>query len=89
MLAHPLDDSTCGVLRGPASETAAGLPPGDGERWLRVFGPLAEHVETTANDLLGPLLRWPDHPLHLARFGLRAVSPRASSSGWPPTSCTT
>ncbi|MEU3648180.1 NAD(P)/FAD-dependent oxidoreductase [Lentzea sp. NPDC034063] len=77
MLAHPLDDGTCAVLRGSAEETAAGLPAGDGERWLQVFGPLAAHVETTAGDLLGPLTRWPSHPLRLAQFGLRAVPPAA------------
>ena len=75
MLAHPLDDGACAVLRGSAEETAAGLPAGNGERWLHVFGPLAAHLETTAGDLLGPLVRWPSHPLHLALFGLRAVPP--------------
>lgn len=82
MLAHPLDDGTSAVLRGTAEETASGLPAGDGERWLRAFGPLAAHVETTADDLLGPLLRWPSHPVHLARFGLRAVPPAALMRRW-------
>lgn len=55
MLAHPLDDGRCAVLRGSAKETAAGLAAGDGEWWSQVFGPLAAQVDTTAGDLLGPL----------------------------------
>ncbi|HUQ56998.1 NAD(P)/FAD-dependent oxidoreductase [Lentzea sp.] len=82
MLAHPLDDGTCAVLRRSVEETAAGLPGGDGKRWARVFGPLAAHVDATAEDLLGPLLRWPAHPVHLARFGLRAVPPAALMRRW-------
>ncbi|GHH43775.1 phytoene desaturase family protein [Lentzea cavernae] len=77
MLAHPLDDGTCGVLRRSVDETAAGLPAGDGQRWRQAYGPLAANLEATASDLLGPLLRWPSHPVHTARFGLRAVPPAA------------
>ncbi|MCG8926097.1 NAD(P)/FAD-dependent oxidoreductase [Lentzea sp. CC55] len=82
MLAHPLDDGTAAVMRGTAEETAAGLPGEDGARWLKAFGPLAAHVESTADDLLGPLLRWPSHPVHLARFGLRAAPPAALMRRW-------
>nr|WP_042185394.1 NAD(P)/FAD-dependent oxidoreductase [Kibdelosporangium sp. MJ126-NF4] len=75
LLAHPLDDGECGVLRRSVEETASGFTRADGRRWQQVFGALAQNIDTTAHDLLGPFTRWPGHPVRLAQFGLRAAPP--------------
>lgn len=73
-LAHPLDDGTAGVLVRDLDETCRGLGV-DGRAWRGVFGPLVRHFDALADDILGPILRWPDHPVQMARFGLRAGLP--------------
>jgi phytoene dehydrogenase-like protein len=73
-LAHPLDDGSAGVMVRSLEETCAGLGA-DGKAWRGVFGPLTRGFDDLAQDVLGPVLRWPDHPLRMARFGLRAVLP--------------
>ncbi|MHA6803770.1 phytoene desaturase family protein [Salinifilum ghardaiensis] len=78
--AHPLDDGTAGVLHRSVAETAAGLGA-DGARWSRMFAGPAGEYEALAEDVLGPLLRVPHHPLRLARFGARAVLPASVLAG--------
>jgi phytoene dehydrogenase-like protein len=73
-LAHPLDDGPAGVLKRALSETAIGLGP-DGRRWVQTFQPLADRLDDLVDDVLGPIVRWPDHPLLMASFGLRAGLP--------------
>jgi len=74
-LAHPLDDGSAGVLRRSTGATALELGPVDGPRWEQVFGPLAEAIEVLNDDVMRPLLHVPEHPIRLARFGLRAALP--------------
>jgi phytoene dehydrogenase-like protein len=71
---HPLDGGTAGVLHRSVTETAAGLGA-DGRRWLRLFAGPASSYDTLSDDILGPLLRIPRHPVRLARFGIRALAP--------------
>ncbi|MGV9564130.1 phytoene desaturase family protein [Streptomyces sp. NPDC003480] len=71
---HPLDDGTAGVLYRSAAETAAHLGP-DGWRWRALFEAPAERYEALSEDILGPLLRLPRHPLRLARFGAPTLLP--------------
>jgi phytoene dehydrogenase-like protein len=71
---HPLDDGTAGVLRRSVTDTAAGLGA-DGRRWARLFTRPVEGYDRLTDDILGPLLRFPHHPLRLARFGLPALAP--------------
>ncbi|MGW8762711.1 phytoene desaturase family protein [Streptomyces sp. NPDC055815] len=71
---HPLDDGTAGVLLRSVDETAAGLGP-DGPRYRALMGSPVRHWDTLAEDVMGPLLRIPAHPLLLARFGLPTVLP--------------
>ena len=73
-LAHPLDDGTAGVMVRDLDETCRGLGA-DGKAWRGVFGPLTEGFTGLADDVLGPVLRWPGHPVRMARFGLRAGLP--------------
>ncbi|MBB1153013.1 phytoene desaturase family protein [Amycolatopsis dendrobii] len=71
---HPLDDGTAGVLRHSVSGTAAGLGP-DERRWSALFSSPAQNYDALSEDILGPLLRVPKHPLLLGRFGLPTVVP--------------
>ncbi len=71
---HPLDDGTAGVLYRSVQATADGLGV-DGRRWQRLFDWPSANFDTLADDIMGPLLRWPHHPLALARFGAPTVLP--------------
>lgn len=69
-LAHPLDDGTAPAMQRSLAATAAGLGE-DGPTWRRLFG--ADFIE----ELMGPVLHVPRHPLKLARFGIPAAVPAA------------
>ena len=71
-LAHPLDDGRAVLHHRSLEETARGLGP-DGDAWRGLFGPLVDDWPRLEEDVLGPLLHWPRHPVALARFGLSAI----------------
>ncbi len=71
---HPLDDGSAGVLHRSVEQTAAGLGR-DGARWRLAFGYSGAQFDTLSEDIMGPLLRLPHHPLKLARFGAPTVLP--------------
>ncbi|MGW4562738.1 phytoene desaturase family protein [Streptomyces sp. NPDC004561] len=73
---HPLDDGTAGVLLRSVTETARGLGV-DGGRYRALLEPSVRHWDALAGDVMGPLLRIPDHPLLVARFGLPTPAPAA------------
>jgi phytoene dehydrogenase-like protein len=73
-LAHPLDDGTAALQHRDLERTCDGLGA-DGPTWRRIFGPLVARFDDLAADVLGPVLRWPDHPILMARFGVRALAP--------------
>lgn len=72
--AHPLDNGDAGVLRRSLDETVSGLGR-DGSRWRAMFGTPSARFDALAQDIMGPLLRVPSHPLTLARFGAPTVLP--------------
>lgn len=72
--AHPLDDGDAGVLHRSVDATAAGLG-GDGSRWRMLFATPSAKFDMLAEDIMGPMLRVPTHPLALARFGFPTVLP--------------
>ena len=72
--AHPLDGGDAGLLHRSVEDTAAGLG-GDGARWRRAFARPSAKFDALAQDIMGPLLRFPKHPLTLARFGLPTLLP--------------
>lgn len=74
---HPLDNGDAGVLYRSFEETAAALGS-DASRWRALFGRPAAHFDALAEDIMGPLLRVPSHPLTLARFGAPTVLPAAA-----------
>jgi phytoene dehydrogenase-like protein len=72
--AHPLDGGTAAVLYRSIDQTAAGLGA-DGTRWRAIFAEPAASYDLLSEDILGPVLRVPRHPLLLARFGIPALAP--------------
>lgn len=73
-LAHPLDDGTAAVLERSLEETADGLGR-DGPPWRRMFGPLVRDGQDLVEEVLGPPIHAPRHPVALARFGGRGALP--------------
>jgi phytoene dehydrogenase-like protein len=73
-VAHPLDGGEAGIIHRDLERTAAGLGE-DGARWRALFGPGARRFDALAQDLLGPMLRIPRHPVTTGRAGLLALLP--------------
>ena len=71
-VAQPLGGERAAVLDASWERTAESLGP-DADAWRTLFAPLARDVERLLPSLLGPILRFPRHPLALARFGLPAM----------------
>ncbi|AQG78751.1 phytoene desaturase family protein [Spirosoma montaniterrae] len=71
--AHPFEGGRAALLTGSVLETAERLGD-DKQVYLNLFEPIVRHWPTLLPDVLGPL-RWPNHPLDLARFGLNALLP--------------
>jgi len=70
-VAHPLDGEPAVMLRRSLDATAEGLGR-DAAVWRRLVGPLLDRPHDLLADVMAPL-RIPDHPIAMARFGLRAV----------------
>src|SRR5437899_5298693 len=68
MLAHPFDGGTAASVVRSLEDTAAGLGV-DGRAYDRIIRPIVEDWNRLESAVLGPL-RWPDHPVRLAQFGL-------------------
>ena len=79
--AHPLDDGTAGVLYRSVGSTADGLGA-DGWKWRALFDRPSKSFDALSEDIMGPLLRVPHHPLPLARFGAPTVLPGSALSRW-------
>ncbi|MCR5980340.1 NAD(P)-binding protein [Gordonia jinghuaiqii] len=79
--AHPLDSGDAGLLYQSVEATARALGD-DGKRWSAMFADLGEHFDDLGDDLLGPILRVPSHPIRLAAFGPRAVLPATLLARW-------
>lgn len=76
---HPLDDGPAALLFRDLDRTVRGLPgAGGGDAWRRLVGPLVDHFDDLASEVLGPLAQLPRHPVTLARFGARAVWPASA-----------
>jgi phytoene dehydrogenase-like protein len=75
-LAHPLPDGSAALVRRDLAVTAASLGT-DGDRYVRLLGPLSRDWPLIARTMLGPLrLGGPlRHPFALGRFGLSAIQP--------------
>jgi len=76
MVAHPLDGGSSACIYHSLGRTADELG-NDGPAYRQLFGPLTESWPKIEESVLGPL-RWPRHPIAVARFGIRALQPAAS-----------
>lgn len=72
-VAHPLDNGDTGLLYHSLEETATDLGI-DAQTYKKLVLPVVERWENLATDTMGPL-RFPQHPLDLAAFGLKALKP--------------
>lgn len=70
--AHPFDDGSAAVLKKSLEETALSLGS-DADTYLQLMRPVVKGFPLLAPDILGPL-RFPKHPLIMARFGLNALT---------------
>ncbi|WAC10327.1 phytoene desaturase family protein [Dyadobacter pollutisoli] len=76
--AHPFDDGTAVTLDQSLAKTAERLGE-DGEAYLNFMEPLVNDIPRLLPSLLGPLA-WPENPLALAKFGLKALPSSLRSS---------
>ncbi len=78
-LGHPLDDGTAVMLERSLDETVAGLGK-DGGAWRRLLEPfVTASDELVEGALAGP--RLPRHPVHMVRFGLKALRSASGLAG--------
>ena len=70
-IAHPFDDGSAIIVDRSVERTAASLGR-DADAYRRIFGGLQRAWPKLEKSILGPL-RWPQHPLALAGFGLKAL----------------
>ncbi|HUQ42751.1 MAG TPA: NAD(P)/FAD-dependent oxidoreductase, partial [Candidatus Limnocylindrales bacterium] len=71
-LAHPLDDGSAVVMERSVEATARGLGA-DGDAYASLMSPFVEPWRDLYDEVLGPVVHIPRHPLLLARFGLTAM----------------
>lgn len=69
--AHPFDDGTAAVLASSIKDTALLLGE-DQQAYLNLLKGVVNDWPSMAEDVLGPL-RFPNHPLAMAQFGLIAL----------------
>jgi len=71
-LAHPFTDGKAAILQQSITSTAQSLE-GDTQAYINFMKPLVEMWDKIGPDILGPL-KFPRHPIDLAKFGLYALS---------------
>ena len=71
-LVHPLDNGSAVVLERDLEQAQRAFGA-DGKLWRGLMQPAADDWMDFAEDVLGPALRIPHHPLRMARFGLSAI----------------
>ena len=69
---------TAVMLEHGLEATAAGLDAVDRDAYLSLLGPTVAHFDELLEDILGPVIHFPRHPLVLARFGIPALFPAAA-----------
>lgn len=69
--AHPLDNGKAGLLYPSIEKTAEHLGI-DKNKYLNLIQPIVDQWDQLLPELLGPL-KFPKHPIQLAKFGLQAL----------------
>lgn len=72
VLAHPFDDGSAVLQTRAVGETAEQLGA-DGPAYRTLMEPFVERWPDLIGDALQPVLRWPDHPLLMARLGWKGL----------------
>jgi phytoene dehydrogenase-like protein len=75
--AHPLDGGRGAAAWRSVDVTADALGGRDGRRWRRLFGPLTDHFDGIAAEIVQPMLHVPRHPLAMGAFGAVSGLPAA------------
>lgn len=70
---HPFPDGSAHACYQDIEKTAAQFED-DGNSYKKLFGPLLGNWPQLEDSLLGPLA-WPEHPVKLLKFGLKAFLP--------------
>jgi phytoene dehydrogenase-like protein len=73
-VAHPFDDGDAALIHRDLDATVAGLGA-DGPVWDRWLRGLTRRYDRVAQDLLGPIVRLPRHPVATALAGLPSLLP--------------
>lgn len=73
-MAHPLDDGRAAFLSRGLDTTATQLGE-DASRWRQVHGLVTRGLDKHLENVLGPVLRFPPHPVKMATFGALALLP--------------
>ena len=71
-VAHPLDDGSAVALHPSIPDTGESIGSSDADAYTRLLAPLVADWDLLQGDLLGPM-RWPRHPLAMARFGMHGL----------------
>jgi phytoene dehydrogenase-like protein len=74
--AHPFDNGTAAALYRSVEQTAKQFSV-DEKSYIKLLQPLVHDWPQIINDVLGPL-HFPEHPVEMARFGMKAL--RSASS---------
>ena len=79
-MTHPLPDGDVVAMHRSLVATAIGLG-NDGDRYRRHMGALVDHIDDLLDQVLGPILRLPRHPITLGRFGIAGMMPSTLLAG--------
>lgn len=78
-LAHPFDATPAAVLHRSLEETAEELGR-DGAALRRLHGHIVDNIDDHLANFLGPILRFPAHPLRMAHFGIPGLASASTLS---------
>src|SRR5699024_2492899 len=73
-LAHPFDDRPAAILHRDVRTTARGLGI-DSTAWRLIHRLLVNSIDDYLDQIMRPLLRFPNHPVKLAQFGMLSSPP--------------
>lgn len=73
-LAHPFDDRPAAILHRDVRTTARGLGI-DSTAWRLIHRLLVNSIDDYLDQIMRPLLRFPNHPVKMAQFGMLSSPP--------------
>ncbi|MFC0582844.1 phytoene desaturase family protein [Micrococcoides hystricis] len=79
-LAHPIASDKTALLEQDVQRTLDLLPAADHRAWRSLHESVALNPARAAQNLFGPLTRWPEDLGFMARFGLRALLPARTTA---------